>query len=351
MSLRGAVGPWLLTVIGLLVCIASTRADEPVRLNVVGGLAGVSQYTKLEEPFWRERIEALSHGRIQATIQPFDRSGFRGEEMLPLMRLGVIPFGTALLGVAAADEPELNAVDLPGVNPDFATLQSTLNLSRPHIRQILEERYGIELLGLYAYPAQVLFCTAAFRGLDDLRGRRVRTSSVAQSNLISAVGGVPVRTPFAGIVDAVKAGTLDCAITGTLSGNEIGLTDVTKYIHSMAINWGVSLFGANRAVWNGLPGDVRESLRDGITQLERMIWDAANQETFRGLACDTGAANCEGHRGQMIVVPVTPTDDARRKKLLVDAVLPAWLDRCGPDCAEVWNQTLAPSLGILATAK
>jgi TRAP-type C4-dicarboxylate transport system substrate-binding protein len=271
--------------------------------------------------------------------------------MLPLMRLGVIPFGTALLGVAAADEPELNAVDLPALNPDFATLQATLNLSRPHIRQILEERYGIELLGIYTYPAQVIFCTTVFTGLDDLRGRRVRTSSVAQSNLISALGGVPVRTPFAGIVSAVKAGTLDCAITGTLSGSEIGLTEVTKYINSMAINWGVSIFGANLAVWQGLPPDVRKILQDSITELEGRIWKAADQETFRGLACDTGASNCDGHRGNMIEVPITPSDNLRRKKLLVEAVLPAWVERCGPDCAEVWNQTLAPTLGIRATAK
>src|SRR3954465_16085365 len=73
------------------------RADPPIRLKIVGGLAGVSQYERLEKPFWDHRIEELSNGRIKAEIHRCDRSGLPGQEMLQLMRLGVVPFGTALL--------------------------------------------------------------------------------------------------------------------------------------------------------------------------------------------------------------------------------------------------------------
>ena len=77
--------------------------------------------------------------------------------MLQLMRLGVVPFGTALLALVSGDEPELNAVDLPGLNPDMAALRNTVKLYRPHVQQMLHEKFGIELLAIYTYPAQVLF--------------------------------------------------------------------------------------------------------------------------------------------------------------------------------------------------
>ena len=99
---------------------------------------------------------------------PFDRSGIRGQEMLQLMRLGVVPFGTVLLALASADEPELNAIDLPMLNPDIATLRQTVSLWRPRIETLLRERYGIRLLAVYTYPAQVIFCQRAFTGLGDL---------------------------------------------------------------------------------------------------------------------------------------------------------------------------------------
>ena len=71
-------------------------------LRVVGGLSDLYQYTRLEEPFWTTRLTQLSHGKYHADIVPFDRAGIPGQDMLRLMELGVLPFGTALLSNVAA---------------------------------------------------------------------------------------------------------------------------------------------------------------------------------------------------------------------------------------------------------
>lgn len=330
-----------------VVLSATGAAAEATRLKIVGGLAGIAQYRQYEEPFWTKRIEEISGGRLTASIVPFDRSGLRGQDMLQLMKLGVVPFGTALVAVVATDEPELNAVDLPALNPSMADLRGSVQAFRPHLRRILAERYGIELLGIYAYPAQVVYCAKAFRGLADLAGRRVRTSSVSQSELVAALGGHPVQIPFAEIVNALSHGVVDCAITGTMTGYEIGLSDVTSHIHGMALSWGISFFGANRTAWDALAPELREIVSRGVQELEGEIWSAAERETSRGFACTTGTAECAGgRRGRMALVPVTPEDDARRRKLLVEHVLPRWVDRCGPDCVAVWNEILAPRAGF-----
>jgi TRAP-type C4-dicarboxylate transport system substrate-binding protein len=159
--------------------VAVEAAPEQHRLRVVGGLAGITQHVRFEFPFWTRELEELSGGRLTATIHPFDRSGLRGQDMLQLIRLGVVPFGTALLSLVSGDEPELNAVDLPGLNPDLATLKRTVDAYRPHLARVLHERYDVELLGIYTYPAQVIYCRRPFAGLADLAGRRVRTSSVS----------------------------------------------------------------------------------------------------------------------------------------------------------------------------
>jgi TRAP-type C4-dicarboxylate transport system substrate-binding protein len=331
---------------------AGAQAQEPIRLSVIGGLGGVSQYTQLEKPFWQTEIATRSGGRLAATIRPSDGSGLRGEDMLQLIRLGVVPFGTALLAVAAGDEPELNAVDLPALNPDMATLRLTVGRYREHLRTVLHDRYGIELLGVYAYPAQALFCRQAFSGLADLAGRRVRTSSVGQSELMTALGAVPVLIPFAEIVPALRDGVADCAITGTLSGYEIGLPDVTTHVHAMAISWGLSFFGANAAAWKALPPDLQTVMRTGIADLEERIWAHAERDTARGLACNTGEA-CPGAspRRPMTRVALSAQDAERRRTLLTQAVLPRWIERCGVACATAWNDTLARPLGIAAVTE
>lgn len=339
----------LLMLAGLAAAAPASARDHTIRLKVIGGLADVSQFVRFEEPFWRQRIGQITNGRVAAEIAPFDRSGIRGQEMLQLMRLGVVPFGTALLSVAATEEPEFNAVDLPALSPDMDSLRRTVGAFRPQIERILRERYGIELLAIYTYPAQVVFCNRPFAGLSDLAGRRVRTSSVGQSELIQALGATAVVTPFAEILPALRGGVVECAITGTLSGHTIGLHEVTTHVHAMALSWGLSVFGANARAMAALPPDVQAQIRGGVRDLELEIWKAADLETGEGLACNAGRPACTlPRRGSMTIVPVSPADEQRRRRLLTEVVLPRWVSRCGTDCVDAWNERMAPVVGIRA---
>jgi TRAP-type C4-dicarboxylate transport system substrate-binding protein len=330
---------------------ASPAAAEggSISVKVLGGLGGVSQYVAFEAPFWTQRVPQLTGGRMRAEITPFDRSGVRGQETLQLLRLGVVPFATALLGLAAADEPELNAIDLPVLSPDQATLRETVALWRPRIELLLRNRYNVQLLAIYTYPAQVVYCQRPFQSLADLYGRRVRVSSVAQAEMVHGLGGTPLVVPFAEIVGAVRAGSVECAITGTLSGNTIGLHEVTTHVSRVAISWGISLFAANMTFWNRLPADLQAALRDGIAGLQEEIWQAAARETEEGLLCNAGAASCDpSRRGRMVVVEDSPGDRTLRAQLLRDTVLPGWVQRCGAECAEAWNHHIAPVRGLRA---
>lgn len=354
-AIRAAIRFCRMPLLGLTLsfppCGANLSAAEPIRMKVLGGLGQVSQFERFEAPFWTVRVPELTGGRVVVDIAPSDRSGIRGQDMLRLMRLGVVPFGTVTLALAAAEEPELNGVDLPALNPDQAALRRTTALWRPRLAALLRERYDLELLALYSYPAQVLFCRGAFAGLGDLAGRKVRTSSVGQAELMAALGAVPVILPFAETVSAVRNGVVSCAITGTLSGNAIGLHEVTTHLSPVSISWGVSLFAANTAAWAALPADDRAAIAAGIGTLEATIWDAADRETAQGIACNTGAPGCDDGRPGRLVLVGEPTQEAsRRRALLEDIVLPAWVQRCGGECATQWNRFMAPTLGLVAKA-
>lgn len=328
---------------------ADPREVPPVRLRIVGGLGALNQFTLHERPFWTRQLPLVSGGRLQAEIVPFDEAGLSGAEMLRLLQTGAVPFATALLPLASVRDPELAAPDLSGLSPDMAALRRHVAAFRPHLERRLRERWGIETLALYVYPAQVAFCKRAFARLADLAGRRIRTSNRMQTDLMEALGAVPVQTGFGDIVPKLRSGDIECAITGTMSGNTIGLHELTTHVHAMAANWGVAVFGANAAAWAAIEPPLRALLQRELTQLEARIWADAERETGAGLACNSGAPECVGGRpGRMTVVAATPADAARWREIVVSTVLPRWLRRCGERCTEVWNQTLAPVTGIRA---
>lgn len=336
---------------------AQPAPAQPIRLRVLGGLAGLPQYLQLEEPFWTGRVPEVTGGRVVADIAPSDRSGIRAQDMLRTIRLGVTPFGTFLLGSVAAEVPELSAMELPGVAPDLASLRRVVEASRPWIADLLRERHGTELLGVYTYAAQVVSCVRPFAELSELRGRRIRTSAPAQSEVIAAIGGVPVVMPFAEVVPAVRAGVVDCAVTGAMGGWQTGLAELVSHVHPMAITWGVALFGANVNAWRALPPDIRETLRGEIAALEARIWQVSEVEMVQGLACTTGAPDCppelqvgaDGRRrprGRVALVATTAADEALRRRVVEGVVLPRWAERCGPECAATWYERIGRELGF-----
>jgi TRAP-type C4-dicarboxylate transport system substrate-binding protein len=322
---------------------AAQPTGAPVTLRVVGGLAGASQYDRHEEPFWSTRLHAASGGRIRAEITPFDRTGIRAQEALRLAQLGVTPFGTVPLGVAGGDDPVLAGPDLAGLNGDMAALRRSVAAYRPVLARRLREVHGVELLAVYAYPAQVVLCTQPFAGLADLAGRRVRGASASQADFLLGLGAVPVIIDFGDIVAQLRAGGVTCVITDAASAHGIGLDALTTHVLAQPVSFGLSAFVANAAAWSALAPDVRQTLRAGLAGLERDIWQSAERETDTGRACLIGRGPCpRGARGRLALVPGPADDTRRRETVFREQVLPRWLARCGADCATLWPTVLAP---------
>lgn len=352
------VAVWGVGILVLLLVVAASNpatADEPsppkaapqLKLRIVGGLAGLHQYTQNEEPFWTHELARLSNGKYSAEIAPFDRAGVPGNDMLRLLELGVVPFGTTLMSSLQTSHPRYAAVDLAGLSPDLGSLKRVVGAYRGYLENRLRTQHNIKMLALYVYPAQVLFCKSAFTNLADLKGRRVRVSSTTQADFLGALGAVPVTTDFSQIMPNMKSGNIDCAVTGTMSGNTLGLHELTSHIHSMALAWGVAIFSANKTAWDNLPPDLKALLSNEIPKLEAAIWAESERETTDGLACNTGAAACRsGRKGRMVQVRHSAADEQLRKTIFARTVLPRWLERCGPDCADLWRLTIAPVSGF-----
>jgi hypothetical protein len=203
-----------------------------VRLRIVGGLAGGNQFPRHEEPYWQKTIPGLGHGQVSTEIVAFDKAGIRTNEMLRLIQLGVVPFGTILMGGILTADPELAALDLAGMNPYMAALRRSVGAFRPHLEHMMRERHGIQVLAIYAYPAQVTFCSRPFAGLTDLLPPRAHQQPIPGRPhppiwSSAAADGVLRGAP------GLRSGNVDCAITGAMSGNTIGLHEVATHLHAV----------------------------------------------------------------------------------------------------------------------
>ncbi|MFM7345568.1 MAG: TRAP transporter substrate-binding protein [Tagaea sp.] len=315
--------------------------------NVVGSIGNLSMYTAREVPFWNEQLPAASGGAIRAQVKPFTELGFRGPEIFRLVSNGTLQFATTVLNYNSGEVPMNEAADLVGLVGSVEELQRVVNVFRPQFSQFLEQRYGLKLLGFGSYQAQVIYCRDAFTQVADLRGRKVRASGASQQAFVTHLGASPINMAFAEVQPALANGVVDCAITGALSGYRSRWHEAARFISPMPINFGLAAQLANLRWWNSLDARVRALMETELRKLEEAIFEQAKTETQIGINCNTGTGPCpEGQPAAMRLVAVTPADEALRKDALQKAILPAFAQRCGPECVATWNQTIGQMLSI-----
>ena len=103
----------------------------------------------------------------------------------------------------------------------------------------------------------MLFCKKPIAGLADLKGLKVRTNGPSASDLVKASSAASRRRiAFGEVYTALERGTVDCAITGTGSGNGVKWHEVTTHLYTLPRVVDSGYF-VNLAWWNKLDPAVR----------------------------------------------------------------------------------------------
>lgn len=324
----------------------------PTKLKVVGSFSNLNMLKSVERPFWTETIQEKSGGAISVDFVTLDQMGLQGTETLRLMRLGVIDFASGNLSYMSADNLAFDATDLAGLLPTLEVAREATDAYKPVLDAIMRETYNSHLLMTWPAPPQIIYCKPEIAGLADLKGKKIRVYNKTLSDFVTAIGGTPVTVAWPEVVTAFQRGTIDCGVTGTLSGNTGKWWEVTDYLLPLNLGWAVWFHAVNLDTWNGLDPSVQKFLDEQFSEVEQAFWDNAAIEAQDGINCNTGKGECRfGEKGAMTLVPVKPEDEALLKELLQTVVVPRWASECGGECVAKFNDTIGKVVGITAKAE
>lgn len=332
--------------LGLTALQAQAQDIPKTELNVVGSIGILSMYKDMELPFWTETIVESSGGAITANIKPFNELGFKGGELFSLVSNGTVQMAHQVLAYTSGSVPMNEATDLVGVVADVDAVHTAAKAFRDTHSADLASNHNIKLLGYGTYQSQVVYCRDAFGSLADLTGRKVRASGASQQVFIEHIGASPIGMAFGEVPTAMANGTIDCAITGALSGYLAKWHEPADYISAVPINHGVIAHIANMDWWNGVDPAAQAAIETGLMDLEGKMFALAVTETDDGLSCNSGGACPYGDAADMTLVPATDADMALMIEAANMAVLPAYKERCGDECATAWNGTIGAAMNF-----
>src|SRR4030095_191871 len=187
MKLKSAL-PLLAAALGLALPVHADNA----RLRVAGNLVatGLIQQTK-EQPFF-ENFAKNTGLPIDADYKPMDVLGVKDADGLRVLKSGLFDIVTLRLAQVSRDEPFFLGPDIVGLSTDYDTARKVVDAYREVFDKRLQERYNGQLLGIYAFGPQVVFCKVPITGLADLKGKKVRVYDASLAKFIEKIGGIPV---------------------------------------------------------------------------------------------------------------------------------------------------------------
>ena len=308
----------------------------------------MTQFTLVDVPMLRE-MPARTGGRVTVTLASHAERNLSGAEIVRLVRSGQAEIGAGTLSTLSGDVPILDGVDLSGLAPDMRRARQIAEAILPVANRDLE-RFGVRLVVMYPFQAQVLYCRQPFTRLEDLRGRKIRTFGQSLVDLVTALGGQPVSIGFPEVYSALERGVVDCAITGAGSGAAARWHEVTTHISSLPLSWAVSGYMVNLAWWNRLDPAVRSLFEATFREMTDKLWELGEVGTRDGLDCNAGKREtCRLHplaARPMTEVTPAPEEAARLRQIFETVVLPGWVRRCGARCGQLYNEVVAPISGV-----
>jgi len=321
--------------------IAITAVTQPLPTS--------AQYTLVDIPVLRDGLRSRSGGRIEVTLASHAERNLGGAEIIRLVRAGQAEIGAGTLTTLSGDVPILDGIDLSGLAPDIRQARQIADAMLPIANRDLE-RFGVRIMAMYPFPAQVVFCRQPFTTLADLRGRRIRTFGNSLVDYFTALGAQPVSIGFPEVYSSLERGVVDCAITGTGSGSAARWPEVSTHISDLAVSWAVAAYVVNVAWWNRQEPATRALLELTFQEMTDKLWQLGADATRDGIDCNIGnRAGCRIHNlaaRPMTEVRATEADRAETRRIFEQVVLPGFVRRCGARCGEIYNQVIAPISGV-----
>jgi len=337
----------LIIVLALVMPVPSQAG--PKELKVLGQPMAIGMIQKKEQAFF-ENFSKMTGIDIKVTYTPLDVTGIKSSETLRLMRNGLFDIVSIRGPEASQDEPFLLGMDLVGLNPDFKTAHATYDVYRQPLADRFKSRFKMELLGMWCFGPQVLFCKPQIAGIKDLKGKKVSASNKSRAIFLESLGAIPVAMDFSDVQQSLAKGVIDCAITGASSANSAGWTEVTEYFMPIGFQAAFNGYGISLNCMEKFRPEEQEKIRKAVEKLVNEIWVYAEELHNDALRCNVGDKSCTMlNKASMKLVPVQQEDIELFQNGVRMVSYPAWAglcDKSSPGCSDTWKSLLGSRIGL-----
>lgn len=227
-------------------------------------------------------------------------------------------------GFGTGNVPITAVLRLPLLLLNLEEMKKAMAILLPYIQRDYGKK-GIVVLGQYTYPFQVIWGRKKITSLADLKGLKMRVTSVEEGQFIRAFGGTPITMGTPEVAAALDRGVVDGALTAS-SGGGREWEDLLHWRYGFPTSFVNSTYVVNKSAYDRLTPKQQTILHQ--VSNEAATWTTAEMQR------QEDAITAQMAKHGMVVTPASKSDI----HLAVEKMRPywpRWAKAHGPEAEEV----------------
>ena len=156
---------------------------------------------------WAKKIEAESGGRIKVQLFHSMSMGGTPPQLFDQARNGVVDLTWTVLGYTPGRFNKSEVFELPFMS---GLAEPASRAFHEYVEKFAADEFReVKLLAAHTHGPGLFHTKDPVKGLESLRGMKVRGGSRVISNMLSKLGATPVGMPVPAVTDALTKGTID----------------------------------------------------------------------------------------------------------------------------------------------
>lgn len=239
-------------------------------LRVADSFPTTHQYS-INTRAWLDLITEKTEGRVTFSYFPAEQLA-KSADLLDAAQNGIADIVYAPPLYLSDRLPLSTVIGLPllGNVSDAQALNDAWNeLATNELNEIELLPQGVRAVrSLATAPYQVMSRTDRYETLEDLAGKKIRSSGGVQERSVASLTAVPVAIPAPDLYPALQRGTVDGTLFNTPTAAGYKLEEQLTWATDN-INLGLFpvLYVINEQVWQGLPADIQQAIVDAAREV------------------------------------------------------------------------------------
>lgn len=264
-----------------LFSVPQVWAQDVVKLDL-NAVYGATSFHTVGAMEFATLAEKYSHGSVQITVHPGGSLGFKGPELLKVVKDGQVPMSDILMGVVAGSEQVFGISSLPRLVGSFDEAKQLYTDCKP-LYEKAAKKWKQKLLYAAPWPPSGLVTKEMINSTADLKNLKTRTYDKNGAEFLRSLGGSPVSLPWGEVYSSLTTGMIDSVLTSAESSKNGKFWEVLKGFKQINYAYPLNMVTINFDYWKSLSKAQQDAILKAAAETEAMQWKNSQARHEEGL--------------------------------------------------------------------